>query len=740
MNETQIKQLLDDMTLEEKIGQMVQLMADFYDQDIDTVLTGPAGELGLDEEKIRLAGSVLGTAGAERLNKIQKQYMDIHPHHIPLLFMMDIIHGLKTIFPIPLAQGASFEPELAQRCASAAAKEAAVSGLHVTFSPMADLVRDARWGRVMESTGEDPYLNSLFTAAMVRGYQGEDMGDPYKICACVKHFAGYGAPAGGREYNTVELSEHTFREFYLPAYAAGIEAGAGMVMTSFNTIDGIPATGNKKLMREILRGEIGFDGVLISDFAAVSETVTHGYAKDEKEAAGKALEAGVDIDMMTGCYALNLKKLAEEDSLYESLINESAMRVLQLKNKLGLFENPYKDADPAEEDKAVLCREHRMLAREAAEKSFVLLKNDGILPLDLTKKIAFIGPYTDRKEMISTWAVAGNPEDSVTIKEAAEEIFDLSRTYFCQGSRVLGAGKCPEGFPEEKDPDFAAEDQRELEQMLFEAKKAAAEADLIVMPLGEHYMQSGEGASRAMIDLPETQMHLFREITAVNPNVAVVLFNGRPLDIREISAKSKAVLEVWLPGTEGGRAIINTLTGKNNPSGKLPISFPYCVGQIPVHYNQYNTGRPYYKGAKGRFYSKYTDIPNEPLYPFGYGLSYTEFEISPVVLSSTKMTEGEEITAFVRVKNTGLRSGVDVIQLYIRDLAASVVRPVKELKGFRKVFLEAGEEKKIKFVITEKELGFLREDGTWGIEPGQYVLWIGDSSSTKNSAKFIIMK
>lgn len=738
MEHKKLEELLKSMTLEEKVGQMVQLMSSFYDKDVSSVLTGPAGELGLKEEDIRLAGSVLGTAGAAQIMEIQKRYMEAHPHHIPMLFMMDIIHGLKTIFPIPLAQGASFEPELTCRCAAAAAKEASISGLHVTFSPMADLVRDARWGRVMESTGEDPYLNSQFSGAAVRGYQGEDMSRPYQICACVKHFAGYGAPVAGRDYNTVELSEHTFREFYLPAYEAGIKAGAGMVMTSFNTVNGVPATVNKPLMRKILREEMGFDGVLISDYAAIAESVTHGYAENEEDAARKAAEAGVDIDMMTSIYASHLKELVREGKIEERLIDEGAMRVLELKNKLGLFENPFKDADPEKEKRILLCQEHRDLAEEAAEKSFVLLKNNGILPLDLKKKIAFIGPYTDRKEIMSTWSLSGNREDCVSIREAAEQVFDPSRTRFCQGSQILAGGSTFEGFDLSSDEGVMEKDPAELEQMMEEAKEAAAWADIVVMPLGEHYAQSGEASSRAMLDLPEVQMQLFRAVSAINSNIVVVLFNGRPLDLREISERAAAVLEVWLPGTEGGHAIVDTLTGKNNPSGKLPISFPYCVGQVPVYYNEYETGRPYRDEKSGRFVSRYIDITNRPLYPFGYGLSYTEFKVSEISLSSRRMRPGEPIIASVKVKNEGDFDGVDTIQLYIRDISASVVRPVKELKGFQKVYLEKGDEKEVLFRITEEELSFLRIDGTKGCEKGRFIIWIDDTSDTVNSAEFVL--
>lgn len=728
-----LKQLLKDMSLQEKVDQLVQLMGIFYMDDADGVLTGPARELGLKEDDFWMAGSILGTYGAEQLKEIQKRYMEKQPHHIPMLFMMDVIHGMKTIFPMPLAQGATFEPELSGKCASVAAKESAVSGLHVTFSPMVDLVRDARWGRVMESTGEDPYLNSLFAREQVKGFQGEDLREPYKVCACIKHFAAYGGVEAGRDYNTVELSDHTLREFYLPSYKAGIDAGVGMVMTSFNTVNGIPASTNKWLMRDILRKEMGFDGVLISDFSAILETIAHGNSADEKDAAKKAIEAGVDIDMMTSVYAANLCKLVEEGEIEESLIDESAWRVLELKNKLGLFENPYKDADPEKEKTMILCEEHRILAREAAGKSLVLLKNEGLLPVDMSKTIAFVGPYTDRKEILSSWAVTGDAADSVTIEEAAKEVFDLSRTTFHAGSPVIGRDVKLVGFQQTSSEEIS-EEQRG--QMLEDAVKAAREADVVIMPLGEHFLQSGEAASRAMIEIPEVQMELFREVAKVNENIVVVLFNGRPLDLREISKTAKSILVAWMPGTEGGHAVVDVLTGKVNPSGKLPISFPYCVGQVPIYYNSYSTGRPNLPGMTERFRSKYIDIPNAPLYAFGYGLSYTKFEISPLTLSSSCMKPEEIITAAVNVKNTGDCKGTQVVQLYIQDVAASVVRPVKELKGFKKVELEPGEEKKVEFAIDEQMLRFLRADGIVGSEPGMFRVWVGDSSLTDDAAEF----
>ena len=735
MTEQKLQELLQDMTLEEKVNQMLQLAGGFFTGDM--MAMGPMAEKGFTQENISKAGSVLGALGAEKLKKIQKDFMEKHSHKIPLLFMLDVINGLKTIYPIPLGQGATFEPELSERCAQMAAKEAAVSGLHVTFSPMVDLVRDARWGRVMESTGEDPYLNSLFAEAMVKGYQGEksdDLRKPYRIAACVKHFAGYGAPTAGRDYNTVELSRHTLKEFYLPSYKAGIDAGAALVMTSFNTIDGVPATGNKWLMRDILRNEMGFDGVLISDWAAIEEIIYHGYCADRKEAAVRAAKAGVDIDMMTGIYSEHLCGLVREGEIPESLVDEAVYRILKLKNKLGLFENPYKDADEVKEKEVILCGEHRELAREAARKSFVLLKNEGVLPLSREKKTAYIGPYVDNRNMIGSWSIVGDTKDVTTLKEALQERKEGENASFAVGCPLLGGELRLEGFTESLEEEPSAE---ECANMMEEAVKLAKEADTVVLALGEHRLQSGEATSNATIQIPKIQMELFRRVCEVNDRVVVVLFSGRPLDIREISGKAQAVLLVWMPGTEGARAIVDVLSGEYNPSGKLPMSFPYCVGQVPVHYNEYSTGRPHVEGKdKDRFRSKYLDIPNEPLYPFGYGMSYTKFEISPVEIDKENMTSEETLHVSVRVKNVGEVTGTETLQMYIHDIAASVVRPVKELKGFKKVTLDPGQEEKVTFEVGDSQLRFLTENDRWESEPGEFEVFVGADSSTVNGVKF----
>ncbi len=731
MDQQNLKKLVGDMSLTEKINQLLQVTSGFFVNEAE--LTGPIRENGITEESISEAGSIIGLLGAKKYKEIQDAYIEKHPHKIPLLIMLDVINGFRTIFPIPLAQGATFEPELSKKCAKIAAKESAVSGVHVTFAPMVDLVRDARWGRVMESTGEDTKLNSDFAAAMVEGFQGNHVGEEYQIAACVKHFAAYGAPTAGREYNTVELSENTLRGYYLPAYEAAIKAGVEMVMTSFNTLNGVPATGNQWLMRDVLRDEMKFDGVLISDWAAIEELIYHGYAKDRKAAAGLAMNAGVDIDMMTGIYSKNLASLIEDGTVKEEILDEAVLRILQLKNKLGLFENPYKDADEEKEKEIILCEEHRQVSLEAAEKSFVLLKNEGILPINKKEKVAFIGPFVHEKEIYGTWSMLGRPEDTVSIADAAQKYRVDYEVTFAKGCDILGEEDI-NLIPEVHGKAMKLEDQ---ETLIKEAVEAAKNADKVILALGEHRRMSGEAASRAELTLPKVQERLLHAIYEVNPNIGVILFTGRPLDLRLVSEKSQAILNVWMPGTEGGNAILNVLTGKVSPSGKLPMSFPYCVGQVPVHYNEYFTGRPYDPKSGGKEYrSNYRDIPNTPLYPFGYGLSYAKFQYSDLKLSKDTMQEGETLDACITIKNEGEYGGTETVQLYIRDCVGSVVRPRKELKSYQKVELQPGEAKCVTFKITEEMLRFYKADSTFGSEKGEFHVFIGTDSSTEEYVSF----
>lgn len=740
MEQSGIIRLLEEMTLKEKIGQLQQLPGSCFEEDF--VLTGPENFMNFTEEDLILAGSVLSITGAGKLKGIQKRFMEKHPHHIPLIFMADVINGYKTIFPIPLGQGAGFNPALTEAGARVAAREASAAGIQLFFSPMADLVRDPRWGRVMESTGEDPYLNSVFARASVEGYQGKkgrdgraDLKRKGSVAACVKHFAGYGAAMAGRDYNTVELSERTLRDEYLPAYQAAVEAGVETVMTSFNLMNRIPASGNAHLMREILREEWGFDGVLISDWAAIGEMVNHRVAENEKEAALLAIRAGVDIDMCTRCYAGNLESLIEEGRVPESLVDEAVLRVLNLKNRLGLFEDPYKDADEEEEKTILLCEENRAEARKATSESFVLLKNEEILPLEDLEDAVLIGPFADSGMIYGAWSIFADKEDSVTIEEGLRKAgwkgrmaagCVLSTDYPKVG---MGGAQC-----------YVEKDEARDEKLLNEALELAQKAGKVILTIGELNIMTGEASSRGMLDIPSMQMKLLRKVAEVNPNIITLLFTGRPLDLREIAALSKAVLVVWQPGTEGGNAVSDVLTGKESPSGKLPMSFPYCVGQVPVFYNEMSTGRHYEPGNPDQFVSRYADIPNAPLYPFGFGLSYSEFEISEVSLSgdTLRLGAGDTLQASVTVRNTGSREAKEVVQMYLRDDVSSTARPVRELKGFEKISLKPGEERKVSFTIREEMLAFTGSDDRRRAEKGSFTVYVGNSSETENSAGFIL--
>ena len=731
MKETELRKLLNDLTLEEKIGQLVQLPGYFQSEG---AVTGPAGDMGLTQDDLRLAGSYLSIIGAEKIRKLQTEFIARHPHHIPLLFMADIINGYRTVFPIPLAQGCTFDPVLVKAGATIAAREAAAAGIHVTFSPMADLVRDARWGRVMESTGEDPFLNGQMAAAMVWGYQGDSLQEKGHIAACLKHFAGYGAPEGGRDYNNVELSPRTLREDYLPAYQAAVDAGCEVVMTSFNTLDRIPSAANEWLLKEVLRREMGFNGMVISDWNALQELLAHGIAADQKEAAFIALRAGVDMDMTSPIYTRNLKQLVEEGKVPERWIDESAWRVLTLKNKLGLFEHPFKDADEGEEKTMLLSDAHRQAARDCAEKSFVLLKNEEhMLPLQ-GDKVAFIGPYVDSQYLNGAWSIFADDKDTVTVKAALSQHPKTKNVSTAPGCPINDPDQPVMGFQRPLPPDTL-----DAEAALKEAVHLAKEAKKVVLCLGEHRECTGEAASRGDITLPKCQLRLLDEVAKVNQNIIVVLFGGRPLDIRPLKEKAKAILAVWLPGTEGGNAVVRTLLGESNPSGKLSMCFPYCVGQLPIHYNHLNTGRPFHGDCHaGRFGSKYQDIPNEPLYPFGYGLSYTTFAYSPVRLSTDSMTKQSSVTATVTVTNTGAYPGTETVQMYLRDLAASVARPVRMLKGFQKVALNPGESREVSFTVTEDMLRFYDRSMQYVSEPGDFGVFIGPDSRTENQARFIV--
>ncbi len=707
MNSIQLKQLLSKMTREEKIGQMVQLAGEFYKKE-DSENTGPMHEMNMSPEKMATIGSVLGVSGADTLITIQKEHLAKSRLGIPLLFMADVIHGYRTIFPVPLGMASTWNPDLIEESAIVSAKEAAVSGLHITFSPMVDLVRDARWGRVMESTGEDPYLNQLYARAFVRGYQGEDLAtDKLRVAACIKHFAGYGAPVAGREYNTVELSERTLREMYLPAYQAGIDEGSKLVMTAFNSLDGVPATANEPLMRDVLRKELGFEGVLISDWASVGEMIPHGIAENLKEAGELAIKAGVDIEMMTGAYLNHLNELIDEGEIGEDLVDEAVLRILTLKNDLGLFESPYRGANSAEEKTIVFGLEHREKAREIAEESMVLLKNKNqTLPLSSHQKVALIVPEGQAKDVLGAWSWKGQQNESVSLYEGLLQ-------HIPKEAIVL---KTIDYSTKETPNDWLTD---------------LNDADVIIAALGESSYMSGEGASRSNIKLPSEQIQLIKNLRTLNKPIVLTLFNGRPLDLTDSVNDVDSIIEAWFPGTEAGSALANVIYGKKNPSGKLTMSFPKAVGQVPLYYNQDSTGRPLTAfNQEDKYLSRYLDVDNSPLFPFGYGLSYTHFDYSPMQITLTKSekNQDDEVNIALTIKNSGELAGAEVVQLYSRDKVGKVVRPIKELKRFKKIFLEPDESMDIAFNLKKQDFEYTHQDLTVSVESGEFDLMVGPNS------------
>ncbi|MDG5472676.1 glycoside hydrolase family 3 N-terminal domain-containing protein [Jeotgalibacillus sp. ET6] len=720
MTTSTVNHLLKQMTIKEKIAQLLQLAGPFFKgSDQQGQITGPMAEMPIEEEHILNSSSVLGVSGAKEVISIQQKHLEENRLGIPLLFMADIVHGYKTIFPVPLAIGCSWDLELAKKSTEIAAKEAAVSGVHVTFAPMVDLVRDPRWGRVMESTGEDPHLNSLFAKAFVEGFQKENLtSDTESVAACVKHFAAYGAAQAGRDYNTVDLSERQLRESYLPAYKAALDAGCEMVMTAFNTVDGIPATGNKELMRDLLREEWGFDGVLISDWGAVKELIAHGVAEDEKEAAKKAILAGLDIEMMTACYAQYLEELVEQGEIDIKLIDEAVLRILTLKEKLDLFNNPCRGASIEAEKAIVGHADHRKASRDLAAKSTVLLKNNHqTLPLSRNQKIALIGPFGDSNDLLGPWAGVGVKDEAVTMIKALKDHLPENNLIFSEGSSI----------------------EKITQSQLDEALQAASQADVVVLALGESSSMSGEANSRTNIQLPQAQLELIKTVAKEGKPVVTVLFNGRPLDLHGVVEHSDALLEAWFPGTEGGNALVDLLYGKVSPSAKLSMSFPYNVGQVPVYYNHFNTGRP--KGApdaQEHYVSDYMDSPNDPLFPFGFGLSYTSFAYDQFELSTDELTADSVIEASIRVKNTGSCSGEEIVQLYIRDFSGEIVRPVKELKDFCRISLEPGESEIIRFSIKEEQLRYHHKDLSFTSDAGKFEVFAGPNSQDTHSLFFTL--
>ncbi len=717
-----MKELVAQMTLEEKLRQLTQLNGIFFDESDETAATGPKAEVKIQKEDIPGIGSALNFLGTDQVRTIQKNHMKADRNKIPMLFMMDVVHGCVTQYPIPLAMGATFSPELLKECAAMAAREAKTMGIDVTFAPMVDLVRDARWGRVMESTGEDPYLNAQMAAAQVEGFQSEG------IAACVKHFAAYGAPEAGRDYNTVDMSERTLREFYLPAYKAAADAGVKMLMTSFNSLNGVPAAANKKLVKGILRDEWKYNGVVISDYNSFRELMQHGVAEDEKECAYKAISATNDIEMMSATYLHCMKELIEEGRVSEAQIDEAVTRVLNLKKDLGLFDDPFircgKTQEEAEKNfkTEVLSAENRKTAKKAAEKAAVLLKNDGLLPFTgKEKKIAVIGPFGDTGKINGAWSCYASEKDAVKISDGVRALLKNADV------------KCATGAD-------GALNAEANEEEIQKAADLAARADVVILTLGEPEGDSGEGNSKQNLELPEAQYALLNAVLRANQNTAVLLFSGRPLAISRLAEKARAILLMWQPGTEGGNAAAELLFGKATPEGKLPMSFPYATGQCPIYYNHCNTGRPRVNDAVRTGYcSSYIDGPNAPLYPFGYGLSYTAFSYSSPAVSSAVMRRGEKVTVSVTVQNVGARAGTETVQLYLRDKAASVTRPIKELKGFKKVFLQAGEAQTVQFTITEDMLKFYNAESEYIAEAGEFEAYAGGNSDCTESVSFRLL-
>lgn len=594
---------------------------------------------------------------------------------------------------------------------------------------MVDLVRDSRWGRVMESIGgEDPYLGQVFARAMIKAQKDIKTEKTKEMISCVKHFAAYGAVEAGRDYNTVDMSQREFRQYYLPAYKEAIDSGAEMIMTSFNIVNGIPATVNKWLLKDLLRNELGFKGIVISDYSAIEETIKHGVSKDKKDAAYKAITAGVDIDMMSNVYAGNLKQLVEEKLVSEELIDDAVLRVLRLKNSLGLFEDPYKNIDNREENDLLSNKENLELARKLTTKTIVLLKNENnILPLNHKQKIALIGPYADNIAILGSWSMFSDKSKITTLKEAFEAKIGKENVIYAKGSEILEEREINQILQSDGGTMIHTENEEEkLTQYLKEAKEAAKQADVIVLAIGEHYRQSGEACSRANIDISNIQKRLLNELAKLNKKIVAIMFNGRPIVLRDISEKVNGLLEAWFPGTEGANAITDIIFGDANPSAKLTMSFPQATGQCPIYYNHYNTGRPHESNV--RYVSRYQDIPTESYYPFGYGLSYSKFIYSCLNLSNKVLRKNSKIKVSVKIKNDSNRIGEEIVQLYIQDLVAKVVRPVKELKAFQKVVILPKQEKEVTFEISEYMLKFWDENLRYDSENGDFKVYIGTNS------------
>ena len=728
-----VSNLMKQMTLDEKIGQLNLITFS------GSVLTGASASEG-PAEKIRKGqvGAVLGISGVDVVRRAQDIAVKESRLKIPLIFGMDVIHGHRTIFPIPLGLSCTWDIELIEKSARIAATEAAADGLNWVYSPMVDLARDPRWGRVAEGAGEDPYLGSLIAAAMVRGYQSPGLKDSTAVMSCVKHYALYGAAEGGRDYNTVDMSQIRMYQDYLRPYKAAVEAGVGSVMTSFNDINGIPATANRWLLTEVLRNQWGFKGFVVTDYTAINELTNHGLG-NLQEVSVLALKAGVDMDMVGEGFLTTLKKSLQEGKITQAEIDNACRRVLEAKYKMGLFEDPYRHINEARAKREILKPENIAFAREAARRSIVLLNNDNqTLPLRKSGTIAVIGPLADNPaDMLGTWAFFGDRSKIVTVLQGIKNVAGpgVKVTYakgsdFTDNPRMAAAltffGGSVQAKPE-------AEVKAAAKKMLDEALEVALGADVVVAVLGEPAGWSGEAASRAEIDIPEPQKSLLAWLVETGKPVVLVLVNGRPLTLTWENEHVPAIVETWAAGIEAGNAIADVLFGDYNPSGRLTMSFPRSTGQIPVYYNHKNTGRPF--DEKNKFTSKYIDIPNEPLYPFGYGLSYTTFEYGDITLSKTNLKGNETLTVSTTVTNTGRYPGEETVQLYIGDPVASISRPVKELKGFRKIFLQPGEKKEVSFTVTTEDLKFYNADLKYVWEPGEFIIYVGPNSRNVKQVK-----
>ena len=725
--EKKIDVLMSKMTLEEKVGQMNQYNG-FWD------VTGPAPVGGTAEQKYEnikkgLVGSMLTVRGVKEVKAVQKIAVEQTRLGIPLIIGFDVIHGYKTLSPIPLAEAASWDLKAIEKSAETAASEAAASGINWTFGPMMDISKDARWGRVMEGAGEDSYLGSKVAIARVKGFQGDNtFKSPLRIATTAKHFAAYGFVESALEYNASEISNNTLFNQVLPPFKAAVDAGLKTVMTSFNTINGIPASGDKFLLRDVLKNKWGFNGFVISDWASIREMIPWGFSKDEKAAAISAVEAGTDMDMEGGIYVPYLIDLVKQGKVKQEFVDDAVRRILRVKYELGLFDNPYRFLDEKREKEVIGSKVNREAVLDMAKKSIVLLKNDtNLLPLKKSgQKIVLLGSLAESKNSpLGSWRIAADSNTAVSVLEGMQQYKGNSLNYV-KGLDLTTV-----------EPTFLTEVQyNTTDKSGFEkAKKAAKEADVVVMVLGEHGFSSGEARSRTNLDLPGLQQEFLEEIYKVNPNIVLVLNNGRPLTISWAAEKIPTIVEAWQLGTETGNAVAQVLYGDYNPSGKLPMSFPRNIGQVPIAYNHYSTGR-FTNKDNNVFWSHYSDVEKTPLYPFGYGLSYTTFEYSNLKINKKTFSKGEKVEVSVDLKNTGKVTGKEVAQLYLQDEFASVVRPVKELKGFEMIELKAGETKTITFTLTDAELGFYNNQNEFVVEPGSFKVMVGGSSDANLTTQF----